>query len=672
MILEPFNAGIHDFHDLIDIEKQLVSDNPSQVQRLENIEILFDEWKTKAAQPEIAVARDYFESFGIESNTAEFSNVSQLLKNKTGKDILDNIRDEFTLFIQIENELKDERLSNVSATSIFTETLLILFSVSIAAIVGLIAFVFTQSISRPLEILKQASVKVSGGQLDTKIKQVTLDKRKIKSVDKSRIKPIKMSGLISFKNKIFVGFLGLSFLIGIIGLIGYIEITEVQDDLTYITDFQTPALIKLSEMKAVTLEGIEEAFAYPLLDAVIEKEEFYENMNHFDLLAKEFAIIAHIDEDGEEIETELFYNIISNKEKLVDSATLMFENYEKVGKIDVQYLELFEENIDTTIPLIDEFIAIEIKEVDEAHRHAQENINAAFLTLPVIVLFAVMISIFGGIVVSRTIIEPVVIISSTGKQLQEDSSISSSGDEIKELSDTFNTMVYAIKVNTELEKNLAVEKEKVKNAKINALGNVTSNLAHNLKNPLSVIKATTSIIEATSNSVDEKTRERLNLIKISTENMLNQIEDMLDFVKQKPLELQETSLSEILNTAINNIKKPERIKINLPENDIKIKCDSAKLQVVFMNLMTNSIESVNGKGEITINSYQNNRETMIEIIDTGSINPDDLEKMFDVLYTTKPTGTGLGLPYCKSVIEQHGGNIEVSMNPTKFTIIIPH
>ena len=177
--LEPYNNGIRGFNVLIEIEKKLVSDNPPQVQRLENIQTLFDEWQTKAAQPEISAARDFFEPSNIEFEAAEFSKVSQLLKNKTGKDILDNIRDEFTIFIQIENDLKDERLSNVSATSIFTETLLILFSVSIAAIVGLIAFVFTQSISRPLEILKQASIKVSSGQLDTKIKQVTLDKRKI-------------------------------------------------------------------------------------------------------------------------------------------------------------------------------------------------------------------------------------------------------------------------------------------------------------------------------------------------------------------------------------------------------------------------------------------------------------------------------------------------------------
>jgi len=176
--LEPYNEGITGFNSLIRVEKQLVSDNPSQVQRLEKIQLLFDEWKLKAAQPEIAAARDYFESFDIEPGSTEFSNVSQLLKNKTGKNILDNIRDEFTIFIQIENDLKDERLSKVTTTSIFTETLLILLPISITAVAMIIAFFFTQSISRPLEILKKASAIVSAGNLETKIKQVSIEKKK--------------------------------------------------------------------------------------------------------------------------------------------------------------------------------------------------------------------------------------------------------------------------------------------------------------------------------------------------------------------------------------------------------------------------------------------------------------------------------------------------------------
>jgi len=222
-----------------------------------------------------------------------------------------------------------------------------------------------------------------------------------------------------------------------------------------------------------------------------------------------------------------------------------------------------------------------------------------------------------------------------------------------------------------LKKTRELEAEKLKNEKINALGNITSSLAHNLKNPLTVIKATTGILQATSNSVDEKTQQRLNLINTSIENMLNQIEDILDVVKQKPLDLKVASLDEILNIAISNIETPKRIKMDLPQKDIKLKCDVEKLQVVFMNMMTNSIEAIQGEGKITIDSSQNKRETVIEITDTGNVDLVAFEKMFDVLYTTKPTGTGLGLPYCKSVIEQHGGSIDVSKDPTKFIIILP-
>ena len=418
--LEPYHGGIQGFEHLMAIEMQLVSDNPPQKQRLETIEALFDKWQTVAGEPEIDAARNYFNLLGTQS-PVEFSEVSELLKIKTGKNILDEIRKEFAIFIQIENELKDQRLSDVSETSVVTTTLLTTLPISIIIVSIIIALVFTKSISKPIEMLKETSDNISRGNFETKINQ---------------------------------------------------------NDLSF------------------------------------------------------------------------------------------------------------------------------------------------------------------------------------------------AGDEIKELSKTFDVMINSLKKHTELEKNLAVEKENAKNAKINALGKVTSSLAHNLKNPLSVIKSTTSILEATHPN-DEKTQDRLNMIKISTENMLNQIEDMLDFVKNKPLELKDTALSEILNGAISNIKKPERTKINFPQKDIQIKCDSAKLQVVFMNLITNSIESVNGEGEITITSYQNSQETVIEVIDTGSIDPKDLEKMFDILYTTKPTGAGLGLPYCKSVIEQHGGSIEVSMNPSKFTIILP-
>jgi signal transduction histidine kinase len=167
--LEPYTQGIQDFNSLIEIVKRLVSDNPSQVQRLETIQTLFDEWNLKAAQPEIAAARQFHET------DTDFGIIETMLSKGVGKNILDEIRNEFTIFIQIENDLKTDRLSNVLTTSSFTIILLILLPIIITIITGSITVYFTKSISKPLEMLKEASTKISSGNLDIEIKQFSSD-----------------------------------------------------------------------------------------------------------------------------------------------------------------------------------------------------------------------------------------------------------------------------------------------------------------------------------------------------------------------------------------------------------------------------------------------------------------------------------------------------------------
>ena len=675
--LEPYNDGITGFSTLIQVEKELVSDNPSQVQRLEHIQVLFEEWKLKAAQPEIRAASDYYKLSGIESDTAtEFSSVAQLLQSKTGKNILDQIRDEFTIFIQIENDLKDERLSNVLATSIFTETLLILLPISITAVSGIIAFFFTQSISRPLEILKQASAKVGRGNFDTKIKQVSLEKRKTKSVNESSLKSANASKPFGFKNKMLAIFLGLSSIIGIVGVISYIEITQIQDDLTHIFDIENPALLKLNEMKSVVLEGIEEAFAYLLLDAEIEKDEFYEKMNHFDLLSKEFEFIARIGEVDQQIETQLFFEIISNKERLVDSATLMFEAYENTGKINAQHIELFEEEIDTLIPLLDEFIAIEIDEVNADYRHANENINATYLTLPVIILAAILVSIFGGIIVSRSISEPMVIVSSTDEQLQQEdeSYISSSGDEIKELSDTFNTMVKGLKEIDEKKESFVAM------------------VSHELKTPLVPIKLYTQMLlkEEILGKINDKQRKALISSQNNIQSLENLVDDVLDASKldlgRLSLHKQKVDVQDLLNENIESLSSFAKEKKITLESDLRtsgtVFCDPQRISQVLSNLVKNSIDFSPEKiGRIKLIAEKNTDSYVFMVEDNGSgIPKENREFLFQKFYQidTSPTrkhgGSGLGLTICRGIVESHGGKIwldEEYAQGARFIFTIP-
>jgi len=247
--------------------------------------------------------------------------------------------------------------------------------------------------------------------------------------------------------------------------------------------------------------------------------------------------------------------------------------------------------------------------------------------------------------------------------------------ELKQLQMLFE--VYSEKLidkTNQLEKaNKELEKLTQRAGRLTKIGELASNLTHNLRNPLGVISSTVKIIEVTSkDSLDEKTLSRLARIADSATNMSHQIEDVLNFVRKKPLDIEKTSLLTLLQSAINNIETTERVTIHHPENEILLECDFSKLTVVFMNLITNSIQAIENTGDIHIRTIEDSGTVTIEIEDSGPGIPSELlPKIFDSLFTTKATGTGLGLAYCKSIVEQHNGTLTVKNNPTTFTIKLP-
>ncbi|PIY90655.1 MAG: hypothetical protein COY74_00250, partial [Nitrosopumilales archaeon CG_4_10_14_0_8_um_filter_34_8] len=94
---------------------------------------------------------------------------------------------------------------------------------------------------------------------------------------------------------------------------------------------------------------------------------------------------------------------------------------------------------------------------------------------------------------------------------------------------------------------------------------------------------------------------------------------------------------------------------------------------VFSNLIKNAIDAIgDNPGSIEIKCQENGNCVTIDIIDSGpGIKENNINKIFEPLYTTKQTGTGLGLVSCKNIIEQHGGKLSVKNNPTTFTITLP-
>ena len=162
---------------------------------------------------------------------------------------------------------------------------------------------------------------------------------------------------MSIRRKLTLSFLLIALLVGVLGFIGYSNMKEISKQVDVITR-ETASLVNLSEMKSHALEGIEEGFAYPLLDDPLEKAEFYNKLDQFDTTAAAFKETARIGQRGQEEETELFKQIVTAKEALAIAAGNMFESYERDGTVNLSYVAAFENEIDIVIPLIDRFLEI--------------------------------------------------------------------------------------------------------------------------------------------------------------------------------------------------------------------------------------------------------------------------------------------------------------------------
>ena len=212
-----------------------------------------------------------------------------------------------------------------------------------------------------------------------------------------------------------------------------------------------------------------------------------------------------------------------------------------------------------------------------------------------------------------------------------------------------------------------------KSSKLINIGQLALNLSRDIRSALAVI-ATTSIIlqNRKMESLTEKDKADFDRIRRSVDKISSQLDDILDFIKISPLALSEYSMNEIIESALDRISLPKDVKINKPENDIKITCDRMKMESVIMNLISNSVDAIGDNGTISLSVQNLDDNTIIRITDSGQGIPGmAIKKIFDPLFTTKDHGTGLGLAMCKNIIGEHNGTIEIQNNPTTITISIP-
>ncbi len=213
------------------------------------------------------------------------------------------------------------------------------------------------------------------------------------------------------------------------------------------------------------------------------------------------------------------------------------------------------------------------------------------------------------------------------------------------------------------------------NERYKAWGNLSRKLAHEIKNPLTPIQLTIDRIrnkysKQITNEDQESFKENLKIINAQIKQIENLVNEFSDFARMPKPILKKNNLVKLLNENIkllSEINKSIEIDFKNRNEEILLECDKEQISRVFINLIKNSIESIEQKVEknpdfkkkISIDISSNNDHILISIEDNGiGFDKNNIEEILNPYYTTKKNGTGLGLSIVNKIINDHKGELE--------------
>ncbi|MBI4267743.1 MAG: hypothetical protein HY662_03050 [Chloroflexi bacterium] len=219
-----------------------------------------------------------------------------------------------------------------------------------------------------------------------------------------------------------------------------------------------------------------------------------------------------------------------------------------------------------------------------------------------------------------------------------------------------------------------VQEKLVRSERLAAVGELASAVSHELRNPLNVIKNCVYLLNMSLEDKDatneEETKDTLKMINQQV-NISNRIvTDLLDFTRSKSPSSAPTELTGLIEQSLSWIIVPPGITVSksLSTNGSRVLIDSDQVGRALANVLTNAIQAIVGAGRVHICSAIEGDFACIDIEDTGcGIPAENVDKIFEPLFTTKPNGTGLGLAITKKLMEQNGGTIEVESELDKGT-----
>jgi signal transduction histidine kinase len=215
------------------------------------------------------------------------------------------------------------------------------------------------------------------------------------------------------------------------------------------------------------------------------------------------------------------------------------------------------------------------------------------------------------------------------------------------------------------EERLRLEEKLRKAAHLSAIGEMTAGVSHEIRNPLGIIKSSAQLMKKKMDKLEVHSTIP-DIIIEESQRLNNIITDFLDFARPRQADLRPCDINDIINKNLSFLEtqiQDQEIIIHKAFHDHLpgISADPDMLYQAFLNILLNCFQSVGKNGAITIVTDYDARRVFISFADNGpGIDEDTLEKIWTPFFTTKDTGTGLGLGIVKNIIEAHNGTIRIS------------
>ncbi|MDB5531695.1 MAG: two-component sensor histidine kinase [Hyphomicrobiales bacterium] len=246
------------------------------------------------------------------------------------------------------------------------------------------------------------------------------------------------------------------------------------------------------------------------------------------------------------------------------------------------------------------------------------------------------------------------------------------GRELTELEAGFNAMT------EQLQRVDEMEAEMRRLERFAALGEATTAIAHEIRNPLGIIKTSSEVVRMTGTL--SASSARLIGFVVDEVNRIDQlVQDLIDYVR--PKEPNKTRLNLFTDVVMRVVEfaQPELERrhivctVSPPSTEALILADAAGLYQAFLNIILNAMEAMPDGGRLTVSVEHEGETVKVLCSDSGIGIPEDVKaRIFEPFVTSKPRGTGLGLAKVMLVVKQHGGSIEFDSEPGGGTRFILH